>query len=211
MKKRLFPIGYMFLITFCFTSLVSAVKVLNDEKIHRNEDLKLQKIILKVLAIPVGERMSDKDVVALFRKRVETTQAGDKTVYIGREEDGAKVKGYAFPIGGPGFWGPISGMVAVNPDASKIIGIAFYKHSETPGLGGRVTEDWFSNQFVGIRISPIEDDKKIFYLKPAGTGEAPNELDAITGATGTSRGVEAFVNQDLDHFLREIWGLVKKG
>ena len=201
----------MFLITFCFTSLVSAVKVLNDEKIHRNEDLKLQKIILKVLAIPVGERMSDKDVVALFRKRVETTQAGDKTVYIGREEDGAKVKGYAFPIGGPGFWGPISGMVAVNPDASKIIGIAFYKHSETPGLGGRVTEDWFSNQFVGIRISPIEDDKKIFYLKPAGTGEAPNELDAITGATGTSRGVEAFVNQDLDYFLRETWGLVKKG
>ena len=201
----------MFLITFCFTSLVSAVKVLNDEKIHRNEDLKLQKIILKVLAIPVGERMSDKDVVALFRKRVETTQAGDKTVYIGTEEDGTKVKGYAFPIGGPGFWGPISGMVAVNPDASKIIGIAFYKHSETPGLGGRVTEDWFTNQFVGIRISPIEDNKKIFYLKPAGTGEAPNELDAITGATGTSRGVEAFVNQDLDHFLREIWGLVKKG
>jgi Na+-transporting NADH:ubiquinone oxidoreductase subunit C len=48
-------------------------------------------------------------------------------------------------------------------------------------------------------------------LKPAGTGEEPNELDAITGATGTSRGIEAFVNQELDDFLRETWALVKKG
>jgi Na+-transporting NADH:ubiquinone oxidoreductase subunit C len=201
----------MFLITLCFTSLVSAVKVFNDERIQRNEDLKLQKIILKVLAIPVNERMSDQDVVELFRKRVKASQAGNKSVYMGKEEDGETIKGFAFPIAGPGFWGPISGMVALAPDASKIIGIAFYKHSETPGLGGRVTEDWFTSQFVGIPVYAIEDNKKIFSLKPAGTGEAPNELDAITGATGTSRGVEAFVNQELDHFLREIWGSVKKG
>jgi Na+-transporting NADH:ubiquinone oxidoreductase subunit C len=210
-KKGIFSVGYMFLITLCFTSLVSAVKVLNDEKIHRNEDLKLQKIILKVLAIPVSEKISDQDVVALFLKRVKTTEAGGKTVYIGKEEEGEAIKGFAFPIGGAGFWGPISGVVAVNPDASEIIGIAFYRHSETPGLGGRVTEDWFTSQFVGIPVYAIEDNKKIFSLKPAGTGEAPNELDAITGATGTSRGVEAFVNQELDHFLREIWGSVKKG
>ncbi len=211
MKKGFFSVGYMFLITLCFTSLVSAVKVFNDGRINRNEELKLQKIILKVLAIPVGEGMSDQDVVELFRKRVQTIQAGNKTVYIGHDEDGGTVKGYAFPIGGAGFWGPISGMVAVNPDASKIIGIAFYKHSETPGLGGRITEDWFTSQFVGVPIHIIENNKKIFYLKPAGTGEAPNDLDAITGATGTSRGVEAFVNQELDHFLREVWGSVKKG
>ena len=122
----------MFLLTLCFTSLVSAVKVFNEERIQRNEDLKLQKIILRVLAIPVGEGMSAQDVVALFRKRIKTTQAGNKTVYIGKEKDGETIKGFAFPIAGPGFWGPISGMVALAPDASKIIGIAFYKHSETP-------------------------------------------------------------------------------
>lgn len=201
----------MFLLTLCFTSLVSAVKVFNEVRIQRNEDLKLQQIILRVLAIPVGDRMSAQDVVALFRKRIETTQAGNKTVYIGKEADGETIKGFAFPIAGPGFWGPISGMVALSPDASKIIGIAFYKHSETPGLGGRVSEDWFTEQFVGIPVHTIENNKKIFTLKPAGTGEAPNELDAITGATGTSRGVEGFVNKELDYFLREIWGTVKRG
>jgi len=211
MKIRVFPIIYMFLLTLCFTSLVSAVKVFNEVRIQRNEDLKLQQIILRVLAIPVGDRMSAQDVVALFRKRIETTQAGNKTVYIGKEADGETIKGFAFPIAGPGFWGPISGMVALSPDASKIIGIAFYKHSETPGLGGRVSEDWFTEQFVGIPVHTIENNKKIFTLKPAGTGEAPNELDAITGATGTSRGVEGFVNKELDYFLREIWGTVKRG
>ena len=201
----------MFLLTLCFTSLVSAVKVLNDEKIQRNEDLKLQKIIMRVLAIPVDDSMSDEETVALFLNRVETTRAGDKTVYIGKEEDGATIKGFAFPVQGPGFWGPVFGMLAVDPRASQITGIAFYRHSETPGLGGRMTEDWFTDQFRGLPVHTIEGGKKIFTLKPTGTGQAPNELDAITGATGTSRGIEAFVNQELDDFLRETWGLVKKG
>ena len=201
----------MFLLTFCFTSLVSAVKVFNEARIQRNEDLKLQKIILRVLSIPVSEEMTDQGVVELFRKRVHTAQAGNKTVYVSRDESGETVRGYAFPIEGPGFWGPISGMVAVNHDASEILGIAFYRHSETPGLGGRVTEDWFTSQFVGIPVFTIEGDRKIFTLEPAGTGETPNELDAITGATGTSRGVEGFVNRELDYFLREIWELVRRG
>jgi len=79
------------------------------------------------------------------------------------------------------------------------------------GLGARITETWFTKQFAGCRSSLWRGDKKIFFLKPAGPGKGPNELDAITGATGTSRAVEAFVNRDLDRFLREMWKQVKKG
>ena len=74
-----------------------------------------------------------------------------------------------------------------------------------------MTEDWFTDQFVDLPVYTIENDKKIFTLKPAGTRETPNQLDAITGATGTSRGIEAFVNRELDDFLRDTWGLLKKG
>jgi len=102
-------------------------------------------------------------------------------------------------------------MVAVGPEASKILGIAFHKHTETPGLGARMTEAWFTNQFKGLPLYPIEGEKRIFYLKTAGTEKAHNELDAITGATGTSRAVEAFLNKELDHFLKELWGSMKKG
>jgi len=211
MKKRLYSIAFMFVLTFFFTAVVSAVKVYNEEKIETNQQVKLQKIILQVLGIPVEQRAPNREVLQVFEKRVKTIEVKQKALYVGYAEDGKKITGYAFPIGGAGFWGPVYGMVGVDPEASKILGIAFYKHSETPGLGARIAEPWFTKQFKGLPIFTVQGDRKIFYLKPAGPGKRPNELDAVTGATGTSRAVEAFVNRDLDHFLRDTWKSVKKG
>ncbi len=211
MKKRLFSIAYMFFITLFFTSIVSGVKVLNEERIERNQKAKLQRIILSVLQIPRNEEPSDERVNQIFETRIKSIHVEGTTLYLGYDEEGKTILGYAFPVGGPGFWGPIFGMVAVDSEASKILGIAFYKHAETPGLGARITEDWFKDQFKGLPIFPVEEGKKIFYLKPEGTGEAPNELDAVTGATGTSRAVEGFLNNGLDRYLREVWKAVKKG
>jgi len=204
MKKRLFSVLYMFVLTLCFTSIVSAVKYFNDERIETNQRVKLQKIILKVLGISLQEKAPDQELVRVFEAQIKAIEVEGKNLYVGYEEDGQTIRGYAFPVGGPGFWGPVYGMAAVDPRATKILGMAFYKHSETPGLGGRISEDWFSNQFKGLPLFPVETDKKIFYLKPAGTGKRPNELDAITGATGTSRAVEAFLNKDLRNFLEEF-------
>ena len=211
MKKPLFSIAYMFFITLFFTSIVSGVKVLNEERIERNQKAKLQRIILSVLQIPRNGEPSDEKVNQIFETRIKSIQVEGTTLYLGYDEEGKTILGYAFPVGGPGFWGPVFGMVAVDSEASKILGIAFYKHAETPGLGARITEDWFKDQFKGLPIFPVEEGKKIFYLKPEGTGEAPNELDAVTGATGTSRAVEGFLNNGLDRYLREVWKAVKKG
>lgn len=210
MKKRLFSILYMFLLTFFFTSIVSAVKIYSQAKIETNQRVKLQRIILDVLRMPVGEGISNRRVVELFDQRVKEIEGKDRTLYVGYAEDGRAITGYAFPVGGPGFWGPIYGMVAVDPSGTEILGVAFYKHSETPGLGARITEDWFTKQFRGLPLGPEEAKKKIFYLKQAGTAQAGNELDAVTGATGTSRAVEAFLNKELAHFLKDIWPEVKK-
>jgi Na+-transporting NADH:ubiquinone oxidoreductase subunit C len=211
MKKRLYSIAFMFALTFFFAAIVSAVKVHNEERIQTNQQVKLQRIILSVLGVRVDKKAPNREVMQAFEKRVETIEVKKKTIYIGYSEDGRSITGYAFPVGGAGFWGPVYGMVSVDPEASSILGIAFYRHSETPGLGARITEPWFTTQFTGLPVFPVEADKKIFYLKPAGPGKRPNELDAITGATGTSRAVEAFVNRDLDRFLRETWKQVKKG
>ncbi len=201
----------MFFITLFFTSIVSGVKVLNEERIERNQKAKLQRIILSVLQIPRNGEPSDEKVNQTFETRIKSIQVEGTTLYLGYDEEGKTILGYAFPVGGPGFWGPIFGMVAVDSEASKILGIAFYKHAETPGLGARITEDWFKDQFKGLPIFPVEEGKKIFYLKPEGTGKALNELDAVTGATGTSRAVEGFLNNGLDRYLREVWKAVKKG
>ena len=211
MKKRLYSIVFMFVLTFVFAAVVSAVKVHNEERIQINQQVKLQRVILKVLGVPVDEKAPNRVVIQAFERRVKAIEVKQQTLYVGYGEGDKQITGYAFPVGGAGFWGPVYGMVSVDPEASRIMGIAFYRHSETPGLGARITETWFTQQFAGLPIFPVEGDKKIFFLKPAGPGKGPNELDAITGATGTSRAVEAFVNRDLDRFLRKMWKQVKKG
>jgi Na+-transporting NADH:ubiquinone oxidoreductase subunit C len=209
MNKMVYSAGFMFLVALFFTSLVSAVKLTNENRIERNQQVKLQKTILQVLGLPLDKDPSPDETFTLFQDRIKVIDVRDKRIYVGYEKDGKTIHGYAFPVGGPGFWGPVKGMVAVDPHASRIIGIAFYKHSETPGLGGRISEEWFRRQFKGLSIYPIEGDEKIFYLTAGKPEKAPNELDAITGATGTSRAVERFLNKELDLFLKEFWGEIR--
>ena len=204
MKKILYSVVFMFLIALVFTSLVSAVKLSHEERILRNQQAKLQKTILKVLGIPVRETIPPKELFRLFEARIETITFKDNNIYVGYGEKKEAIQGYAFPVGGPGFWGPIHGMVGVDPTASGIIGLAFYKHSETPGLGGRVSEAWFTEQFTGLPLYPVEGTEKIFHLTPRRVGKASNELDAITGASRTRHAVEQFLNQELDRFLGEF-------
>lgn len=210
MNKTVYSMGYMFLVALFFTSLVSAVKLTNQDRIERNQQVKLQKTIIKVLGIQIKKDLSAEDLFRLFDERVETIQLEGKNVYIGYEENRKEIIGYAFPVGGPGFWGAIQGMVAVTPDASKIIGITFYRQNETPGLGARISESWFTQQFSGLPLHPIEGDDQIFYLSPKRAGKARNELDAITGASRTSDAVERFLNRDLDLFLREFREFIKE-
>jgi len=203
MKKiRRFSIYYMFLLTLIFTVVVTAVYEIHVDRIEVNEKIKLQKIILQVLDVPVPEGAEDREVLDIFNKRVKSKDVEGNTIYIATSENGESVEGYAIGLQGPGFWGPVYGMMGISPQLDRVLGIAFYKHSETPGLGGRITEFWFIDQFKGKKIGDIQGEQKPFFrLKSPGTAKASNEVDAITGATGTSRAVERLINKDLRRSL----------
>ena len=87
--------------------------------------------------------------------------------------------------------------MGVSADYSKLIGIEFTSHSETPGLGGRIDEEWFKEQFRGIDLEDSQDDYIIY------TPAAGGNVDAITGATLTSQSVREFVNEDIQKFITE--------
>jgi Na+-transporting NADH:ubiquinone oxidoreductase subunit C len=200
-RKRIFSVVYMFLLTFFFTAMVSGIYEINRERIAINEEIRLQKIIIRVLKIEIDPSISDLHVGEIFRKRVDVATRAGRIIYRGFSEDGKTLIGYAFPLFGPGFWGPIYGIMAIDPQLERVIGIAFYRHSETPGLGGRITEDWFEEQFKGKKLLPVEKDQRYFSFRPPGTGKAENEVDAITGATGTSKAVERLIDRNLRNYL----------
>jgi Na+-transporting NADH:ubiquinone oxidoreductase subunit C len=77
-------------------------------------------------------------------------------------------------------------VVGFAADRQRLSGIDFLKQQETPGLGARIGEPWFKQQFKGKR-GP-------FTTVGEGEPSAENQFDAITGATITSNAVKAIVN-----------------
>jgi Na+-transporting NADH:ubiquinone oxidoreductase subunit C len=210
-KKRLFSVAYMFGLTFFFTALVSGIYEANEERIAINEQIRLQKVVLEVLGIKPEPGTTDRRVREIFERRIKVEEREGRILYRGFAGDGKTLVGYAFPLYGPGFWGSIYGMMGVDPQLERVIGVAFYRHSETPGLGGRITEGWFKDQFAGKRLLRRGKEGKYFSFVPTGTARADNELDAITGATGTSRGVERLVNENVKDYLPWLAGEKAKG
>ena len=103
------------------------------------------------------------------------------------------------PISGKGLWSTLFGYFAIDSDNySTVKGITFYKHKETPGLGGEVSKKWFQNNFIGKEIYKNGQLVSVNVAK-AGYADKNNlyEVDGISGATITSNGVSTFLKRDL--------------
>jgi Na+-transporting NADH:ubiquinone oxidoreductase subunit C len=187
-KQVLYPVLFMLILTAAYTFVLAFINESTIEIIEAQEELRLQKSILYVFDIPFEDEQSA--VNKLFEERLETVESEDMTYYIFKNE--GSIDGYAFPLVGNGLWGSISGYVAISPDFETLLGIDFVAHSETPGLGGRIDEEWYKEQF---RTLDASGDPPVVY-RPASGGN----IDAITGATLTSTSVSAIVN----NFMTEI-------
>ncbi len=95
------------------------------------------------------------------------------------------------PIEGYGLWGTLYGFLALDGDLKTIRGITYYKHKETPGLGGEVDNKRWKALWTGRKAFDEAGAVKIRVIKGlAGPAkEAPYKVDGLAGATITSRGV----------------------
>lgn len=98
------------------------------------------------------------------------------------------------PVYGAGLWGPVWGYVAFEADRYTIAGVFFDHESETPGLGAKIKDEpWFREKFAGKTVE--WGDTPAFRLeKNAEASGAANAVDAITGATMTSKGLNEALN-----------------
>ena len=115
------------------------------------------------------------------------------TAFIAKDSTDQLV-GYGVMIEGSGFQGPIKLMVGFTKDGEKLTGIEVIENVETPGLGNRIVEDWFKEQFKE-RVIPIKVVK-------GRSPENEHEIQAITGATISSKSVVRIVNEAHDKLLQ---------
>lgn len=119
-------------------------------------------------------------------------------VYKIKGDDG--IGGLILPVEGKGLWSTLYGFLALDKDLQTIKGITFYKHGETPGLGGEVDNPRWKALWVGRKAFDASGEPKIAVIKgQAGTPEEdPYKVDGLSGATLTSRGVTHLVQFWLD-------------
>ncbi|PWD99936.1 NADH:ubiquinone reductase (Na(+)-transporting) subunit C [Marinilabilia rubra] len=106
--------------------------------------------------------------------------------------DNGEVK-YILPVRGKGLWGPIWGYIALNQDKQTIFGATFDHKGETPGLGAEIANDAFQQQFKGKSIFDDEELVSVQVVKGGAPDDAPHSVDAISGGTITSQGLETML------------------
>lgn len=123
-------------------------------------------------------------------------------LYVWKEN--GKITKYAFPISGKGLWSTIYGYLALESDLQTIAGITFYRHGETPGLGGEVETDWFQSNFKGKKVISGGQRVRFEVVKGKVADKYPqgndHAVDGISGATLTGNGVTRFMNAALDKY-----------
>lgn len=214
-KSPAYVMFFAALISAAFTAAIMALHVSTAPIVERNEQVLRQKALVDVFNLGDVETLSDNEIIDLYEKqivRVPLDQPGPQegmAYYFAFQpgEEGTPFA-YAFPVAGVGFWAPIVGVLSVEVDTQKALGVVFLRHSETPGLGGRITETPFRSQFPGLDLSPPAEGDPYIYIggaEPTGPNDPrfDRQVDAISGATGTSTAVGRFMNTSIRRYMPE--------
>jgi Na+-translocating ferredoxin:NAD+ oxidoreductase subunit G len=177
--------------TLTVAGLVSGLAIVSAfqatlPRIQKNQAEALERAVFKVL--PGASRM---ERLAWDGSRLQVAVAGKgelaDTIFSGYGADGA-ILGFAVPAGGPGFQDTIRVIYGLDPAGAKVLGMEVLESRETPGLGDRIYKDEkFVAEFHDLVVEPV-----IRLIK--GHGTAPNEVDAITGATISSTAIVRILN-----------------
>ena len=205
----------------CSILLAAAANLLRDRQ-QENIALDIQKNILKSAELASAE-MSRQEILSRYDKYIHSEvinlkgeKVPDKTVEeidpkkdldllpVYYAEENGQILAYIIPISGKGLWSTIYGYLALEKDLNTIEGITFYKHGETPGLGGEIEKEWFTNNFKGKKIfSPNGDLVSISVVKGKVENLIPDDeayhyVDGISGSTLTGKGLTNFLKNDLE-------------
>ena len=128
----------------------------------------------------------------------DNSKDGEDTVYAGYNDKGRFI-GYAIASEGPGFQDTVKLLFGYLPDRRKVVGMWILESRETPGLGDKIYKDAaFVANFDDLASEPL-----IVAVKKGKKSRA-NEIDAITGATISSKAVVRIINEGIQRWRERL-------
>ncbi len=152
-----------------------------------------EEIAAKQEVLPQGEEFKDMDLnkmTALFEKF--SNENLSNVTQISTATSGGQFAGMVIKTSVKGFGGDIVILIGIDSNA-KITTYRVLSHSETPGLGEKIKNESFINQF-----SAKSADENLAVVKRSVQKE--NEIQAITGATISSKAVTLAINSAIDAY-----------
>lgn len=149
----------------------------------------------------IAENQQNETKEAIFKvfpeaHAYEEIKKDDEKIFLVKDKR-ANNLGYAFIAEGNGYQGKIKLMAGIRTDLVTLSGIEILESQETPGLGQGIEEGTFKKQFINLKTLPF-----ISYVKEK-KPEKENEIQAITGATISSKAVIAILNEKIEK-IRKI-------
>ena len=147
-----------------------------------------------------GNVVEGKKIADLDKKVASGEDTSGEYLPIYKELDkNGKTNSYIYPVTGKGLWSTLYGYVAVKPNGDDVIGIAFYKHGETPGLGAEIEKTWFTDNFKNKKLYKAGKFEGVDVVKGKVADKTGIDLnhavDGISGATITGAGVGKMMKQ----------------
>jgi len=186
---------YITVLVMVIAVLLTAVSMGLKPRREANQKVEKAQQILRAAGY---ENVGKEAALQTFDSVAARNDIGGRECYDIRCADGTD--GLVVFVEGKGLWGPIWGYVVLADDRATVKGVVFAHKSETPGLGDRITSPEFTRSFVGKKILDKDGNFVSVSVIPKGRGgEIPeeNRVDAISGATLTSKGVNAMLRDQL--------------
>lgn len=205
MKDKLYSVFLAFALTLVFTLILASINALATGTIEVNEKLDFQKSLLYVFGfVQKDDKLSSKEIQELYGEKIVELR-GEVDVYRAQVEGET---GYAFTVQSPGLWGTITGLIAINASGTRMLGIDFVEHSETPGLGGRIDEKAFQQQFRNEKISSGPSGRIAVVSGQDTSSSEDSKVDAITGATRTSEAIQKLIDKAMNEVFPKVLKVV---
>ena len=195
-------LAFIVVVSIFFGFGVSFVHYSTLDMLSKNEALHRNRVLCRAFMLDVKEDTPEAYEQAIERsiEQTERTENGRVWhIYIRKDSVPNNV---GFVFSGMGFWDRIEGIVVLSPDLKQIVNVQFLEQKETPGLGARIEEAWFTDQFKGLPIAWDKPHEERVIIGPSADPEATNRVDAITGASQTSLALMKSLNRELERFRK---------
>ena len=201
-SSAIYVLLFMLVISATFGVGLSAVHYATLDTLAKNETLNKNRTLSRAFLLDVAQ-----DSPEAFKDAVDRSISTKTSVYEGRTFEVFTTRAplqtrVGFLFTGYGFWGPIKGIAVFSEDLQTMVNIQFLEHQETPGLGARIEEPWFTDQFRGLEIPWNEPPPKRVVIGGVADPTTKNRVDAITGASQTSIALMKSLNSELELFRK---------